>query len=79
MASHSTTITTPIINRALFEDMLAEEANNTPGHQPRHVRFVDTMKGGLTSTPPNQLEEVALPPRPIPESHPEEISLHAAT
>ena len=78
VASHSTTMATPIISRASFEDMLAEEANYTPGHQPRHVRFVDTMKGGLTFTPHNQQEEVALPPRPISESHPEKIWLHAA-
>ena len=59
--------------------MLAEEASYTPGHQPRHVRFVNTMKGGLTSTPHNKLEEVTLPPRLISESHPEEIGLHTAT
>ena len=58
--------------------MLAEKANFTPSHQPKHVRFVDTMKGGLSSTQHNQLEEVALPPRPISENHPEEIGLHTA-
>ena len=73
MASHSTTMATPIINRTSFEDMLAEEANYTPGCQPRHVRFVDTMKGHLTSTPHNQPAEVALPSRPISESHPEKL------
>ena len=58
--------------------MLAEVANYTPGHQPRHVRFVDTPKGGLTSTPHTQLEKVALPSRPISENHPEENGLHTA-
>ena len=64
--------------RASFEDIPAEEANFTPSHQPRHVKFVDTMQGGLTSTPHNQPEEVALLPRPVSESHPEEIGLHVA-
>ena len=56
--------------------MLAEEAKFKPSHQPKYVTFVDMMQGGLTSTPCNQPEEVALPPRPVPESHPDEIGLH---
>ena len=79
MASHSTTMATPIINRASFEDMLAEEANYTPDHQPRHVRFMDTLKGGLTSTSCTQPEDVPLPSRPVSDSYPEEIGLHVAT
>ena len=79
MASHSATMATPIINRASFEGMLAEGTNFTPSHQPRHVKFADTMKMGLTSSPHNQPEEVALPPKPVSESHPEEIGLHTAT
>ena len=78
MASHSTTIATPIINKASFKDMLAEEANYTPGCQLRHVKFEDTIEGDLTSTPCNLLEEVALPPRPMLQSHPDEIGLHMA-
>ena len=66
-----TMINTPMINRASFEDMLAEEANFTPSYQPRHVKFADTMKGGLSSTPHNQPQEEALPPRPVSESQPE--------
>ena len=57
---------------------MAEELNFTPSHQPRHAKFVDTMQGGLTSTPCNQAEDVALPPRPAIESHPDEIWLHMA-
>ena len=49
--SHSTTIATPIINKASLEDMLAEKANYTPNHQPRHVKFSDMVEGRLTSTP----------------------------
>ena len=79
VASHSTTMATPIIYRASFEDILAEEANYTLDNQPRCGRFVDTMKWGLTSMPCNQQEQVALPPGPISESHPEVIGLHAAT
>ena len=79
MASHSTTMAFTIRNRASFEDMVAEEVNYIPGHQPRHVKFADTMEGGLTSTPYNKPEEVDLPPMPVSESHPEEIGLHAVT
>ena len=78
VASHSMTMAIPIINKISFEDMLAEEANFTPSHQPRHVKFADTMQGSLTSTSQNQPEEVALPPRPVLESHPDEIGLHMA-
>ena len=45
VASHNTTLATPIIHKALFEDMLAEEANYTPSCQPRHVKFVNTIEG----------------------------------
>ena len=79
VASHSTTMATPTVNIASFEDMLAEGANYTPGYQPRHVRFVDTPKGGLTSTLHTQLEEVAIPSRPVLDSQAEEIGLHVAT
>ena len=59
--------------------MLAEKANYTPGHQPRHVKFADIMERGLTSTPHNLPEEVALQTRPMLQSHPDEIRLHTAT
>ena len=76
VASHSLPAT-PAINRASFEDMLAEEANCTLSHQPRHVTFVD-MIGGLTSTPCNLQEEVAKPTKPTYQNHPEKIVLHVA-
>ena len=41
---------TPVVNKDSFEDMLAEEANFTPSHQSRHVKFPDVVEGGLTST-----------------------------
>ena len=44
--SHNTTVASaPKISQTSFEDMLAEEANITPGHQPKHVTFMDTMRG----------------------------------
>ena len=59
--------------------MLAEEANFTPSHQPRHVKFSGMAEGGFTSsTPHKQQEEVALSPRYIIQSHPEETGLHVA-
>ena len=78
MVSHSLPAT-PVINMASFEDMLDEEANFTPSHQPRHVKFMDMMEGGLTSTPGNVQQEVALPAKPTYEIYPAEIGLHAAT
>ena len=78
VASHFMTMATPVINKASFEDMPAEEANFTPSNQPSCVKFADTTQGGLTSTPCNQPEEVALPPRPVLESHTDEIGPHAA-
>ena len=78
VVSHNTTIVTPVINKASFQDKLAEEANYTPSCQPRHVKFGDMIEGGLTFTPHNFPEEVVLPPRPMLQSHPDEIGLHAA-
>ena len=51
--SHNTTVASvPRISQTSFVDMLAEEANATPGHQPKHVTFMDTMKGcSLIYTP----------------------------
>ena len=77
MASNSLTVT-PVVNRELFKDMLAEEASFTPSHQPRHVKFADTVQELLTSTPHN-FQEVPLPPMPPFQSQPEEIGLHLAT
>ena len=37
------------------------------------LKFVDMIEGGLTSTPHILPEEVALPPRPNLQSHPDEI------
>ena len=41
----------PTVNRGSYEDMLAEVATFTPSHLPRHVKFVDTVQGGPTSSP----------------------------
>ena len=70
---------TPMLSKTSFEDMLAEEAHFTPSSKPGCVKFVDMMEGGLTSTPLNLLKEVALPPRPMLQSHPDEIGLHMVT
>ena len=78
MASYSP-VTAPIVNKTSFKDMLAEEANFTPSHQPRYAKFADTIEGGLTSNPHNLQEEVAVPTKPTYQSHPEEIELHAVT
>ena len=44
--SHNTTVASaPRISQTSLEDMLAEEANATPGHQQKHVTFMDTMWG----------------------------------
>ena len=75
VASYSPTVA-PMLNKDSFEDMLAKEANFTPSHQPRHGTFADTVQGGLTSTPHNFHEEVALPPRTNFQSNPEEVWLH---
>ena len=32
-------------NMNSFEDVLAEEANFTPSHQPKHVTFRETLRG----------------------------------
>ena len=58
--------------------MLPEKTNYTPNHQPRHVKFSNMVEGGFTSAPQNLQEEVALPPRPMLQDHPEEIGFHMA-
>ena len=58
--------------------MLAEEANFTPSHLPKHVTFMDTMRGVVSSTPHRYQEEVVLPSRPTESNHPEEVRFHAA-
>ena len=80
VVSHNTTITnTHVVNQISFEDMLAEEAHLTSGHQPKHVKFVDMTEGGFaSSTPLRHQEEVALLPRHVAQDHPEEISFHVA-
>ena len=78
MALHSA-IVAPIISKALFQDMLAEETNFTPSCHSRHVKFTNTVEGGLTSTLCKLQEEVALPAKPTFQSHPEEIGLYMAT
>ena len=62
-----------------FQDMLAEEASFTPSHCPKHVTFMDTMGGDVTSSIPHRYqEEVILPSRPTEMNHPEEIEFQAA-
>ena len=58
--------------------MLAKEATFTPSHQPKHVKFTDTVQESSTSTQHNLQEEVAMPPKPAFQSHPEETVLHVA-
>ena len=79
MSQNTTIASASVVHRTSFEDMLAEKANFTPGYQPKHVTFLDMMGGGVTSsTACRQQEEVVSPSRPTEQSHPEEISLHAA-
>ena len=78
MALNSPTVA-PILNRESFEEMLAKEVTFTPSHKPRHVKYADTVKGGLTSIPPKPQEEVVLPSKPIFQSHPEETGICTAT
>ena len=43
---HNTTMASaPMVNLNSFKDMLAEEANFTTSHQPKHVNIMDTMRG----------------------------------
>ena len=78
VASNSPSVA-PIVNRGLFGDMLAEEVTFTPSHQPRCVKSVDTVQGGLISIPRISQEELALPSKSIFQSHREETGLHKAT
>ena len=68
----------PAVNCVSFEDMLADEMTLTPGHQTQCLTFVDTVQGGLTSTPYKFHGEAMLPPRLVSQSHPEETGLHTA-
>ena len=55
-ASHNTTVASaPRISQTSFEDMLAEEANATPSHQPKPVMFMDTMRRVLPSSTPQKI------------------------
>ena len=46
--SYNTTMASvPTVNQNSFKDMLAEEANFTPSCPPKHVTFMDTMRGVL--------------------------------
>ena len=75
----TTMASVPVVNKNSFEDMLAEEVNFTPGHQPKHVTFLEMMGGGVTSSMPHrQQEEVVLPSRPTEQNYPEEVSFHVA-
>ena len=44
--SHNTTMASvPMAKQNSFENVLAEEANFTLSHLPKHVPFMDTMRG----------------------------------
>ena len=46
VVSHNTSVASvPRISQTSIEDMFAEGANVTPGHQQKHVIFMDTMRG----------------------------------
>ena len=77
VTSYSPTVI-PVVNKGSFEDILAKEANFTPTHQPRNVKFMDTVQEALTSTLHTFREEVALSPRPTFQSHLETIWFHMA-
>ena len=56
--SHNTTVASaPRISQTSFEDMLTEEANSTPGHQPKHVTFRDMMRGVLPHPHPENIKK----------------------
>ena len=78
--SCNTTMTSaPVVDKNSFEDMLAEEANFTPTCQPKHVTFLDTIGGVVSSSTPHRYqEEVVLPSRPTEMKHPEDIGFYAA-
>ena len=77
--SHNTTVASvPRISQTFFEDMLAEEANVTPGCQPKHDVYGHNERGVTSSTPQKYQEEVVSPSRPVERSHPEDVGLHAA-
>ena len=68
-----------MVNKNSFKDMLDEEANFTPSCQQKHVTFMDTMGGGVTSSTPHRYQEgVVLPSKPTEMNHPKEIGCHAA-
>ena len=56
--SHNTTVASaPRISQTSHEDMLAEEANATPSCQPKHVTFMDTMRGMLPHLHPENIKK----------------------
>ena len=55
---HNTTLASvPTISQTSFEDMLAEEANSTPGCQPKHVTFKDMIRGVLSHLHPENIKK----------------------
>ena len=55
--SHNTTMASaPMVNQNSFEDMLAE-ANFTPSQMPKHVTFMDTMRGVLPHPHPADIKK----------------------
>ena len=67
-----------VVNRGSFENMLAENLTFTPGHQLRHVKFVNMVQGGLTSIPWRSQQEVTLPSKSIFHNNLEVTGLHMA-
>ena len=57
-ALHNTTMASaPMVNQNSFKDMLAEEANFTPSCLPKHVTFMDTMRGVLPHPHPADIKK----------------------
>ena len=56
--SHNTPMaSTPVVNKNSFEDMLSEEANVTLSCLPKHVTFMDTMRGVLPHPHPADIKK----------------------
>ena len=78
--SHNTTVASvPGISQTSFEEMLAEKSNVTPGHQQKHVTFMDTMRGCHIIYTLETSRRDSLTIRTSGEKgHPEDVRLHVA-
>ena len=57
MSHNATVASAPRISQTSFEDMLAEKANSTPNHQPKHVIFKDMMRDVLFHLHPKNIKK----------------------